>query len=271
MGFRPRGTARPGDPGDLPERMPLCGYGGNGRTQRSGAKRSVVRQLVRASRRRSRGHAAEGLRRLALLYRAHPHAMEAARGLPEKSARIRRGLHRRARSALGRGTDRPRDRHSRAPALLDGQGAARSFGAIAAALHRAARHIRVALAGAAEPDRGLGGAASSHRRQHAFGRRSRLPRRYAANRYKAVFCLDRFRARRAGRLAQRPQALKTRSNRPPPFPTCARARGANCGSIIFRSTACRSRAGAAPAPEFAGRPHRRFPSGLWRHRNRSQS
>ncbi len=143
-----------GDPGDLPERMPLCGYGGNGRTQRSGAKRGVVRRSVRASRRRSRGRAAEGLRRLALLYRAHPHAMEAARGLPEKSARVRRGLHRRARSALGRGTDRPRDRQPRAAALLDGQGAARSFGAIAAALRRAARHLRVALAGAAEPDRG---------------------------------------------------------------------------------------------------------------------
>src|SRR6202034_2540784 len=97
--------------------------------------------------------AAERLRCLALLYRAHPHAMEAARGLPEKSARVRCGVHSRTRSALGRGADWPRDRQPRALALLDGQGTARSFGAVAAALCRAPRYLCAALAGAAEPDR----------------------------------------------------------------------------------------------------------------------
>ena len=41
-----------------------------------------------------------------------------------------------------------------------------------------------------------------HRRQQALGRRPRLPRQHAAARHQAVFCLDRFRAGRAGRLAQ---------------------------------------------------------------------
>ena len=99
-------------------------------------------------------------------------------------------------------------RQPRAVALLDGQSAARSFGAVAAPLHRAPRHLRAALAGAAQPDRSLGGAARPHRRQHAFGHRSRLPRQYAAPRHQAVFRVDRFRTGRAGRLACRARSAE---------------------------------------------------------------
>ena len=174
---------------------------GDGQTQRSGARERVTRRLVRVARGRSRGRAAGRIRRLALLYRAYPHAVAAARRLPEERAAVGRRVHGRARSALGRRPDRPRKRQPRAVALLDGQSAARSFGAVAAPLHRATRHLRAALAGAAEPDRSLGGAARPHRRQHAFGHRSRLPRQHAAPRHQAVFCFDRFRTGRASRLA----------------------------------------------------------------------
>ena len=42
---------------------------------------------------------------------------------------------------------------------------------------------------------------AARRRQQAHGRRPRLPRRHAAPRHQALFRLDRFRARRAGRVA----------------------------------------------------------------------
>ena len=63
--------------------------------------------------------------------------------------------------------------------------------------------FRAALAGAAQSDRGFGGAARPHRRQHAFGRRHRLPRRHAAPRHQAVFRLDGFRAGRASSAGTR--------------------------------------------------------------------
>ena len=72
---------------------------------------------------------------------------------------------------------------------------------------RAARHFRAALAGAAQSDRGFGGAARPHRRQHAHGRRARLPGRHAATRHQALFRLDRRGAGRIRRLARGPKRL----------------------------------------------------------------
>src|SRR5262249_42455090 len=62
---------------------------------------------------------AEDLRCLALFHRPHPHALEAAEGLPEECAGIAGGLHPRARSALGAGADRGRELQPSGRALLD--------------------------------------------------------------------------------------------------------------------------------------------------------
>ena len=116
-----------------------------------------------------------------------------ARRTPARRAN-RRGLHHRGRSALGAGAEGRRDLLPPRRALLDGPGAARPRGAGAAPLRRAARHLRAALAGAAESDRHERGAARQGRGQRAVGGRPRLPRRHAAPRHQAVFRLDRLRS-----------------------------------------------------------------------------
>ena len=123
------------------EILPVAAIMPNGRAR--AATDATSDMTPRLARGRNRGRAAGAVRRLALLYRPHPHALEAARRLPEERARIRRGLHHRARSALGRGTLRPRNRQPRRAALLDGPGAARSRAAVAAPLRRAPRHLRL--------------------------------------------------------------------------------------------------------------------------------
>ncbi len=86
----------------------------------------------------------------------------------------------RARSALCGGPARPRALLARHPALLDGQGPARPDPAGAGAPGPPARHLRAALAGAAEPDRAGRGRGPRHRRHHRHRAQRRLLRRHAA-------------------------------------------------------------------------------------------
>ena len=68
-------------------------------------------------------------------------------------------------AALGAGAQGRRDLLASGAALLDGQSAAQSGAAGAGALRRPARHLRAALAGAAQPDRHERGEATAGRRQ----------------------------------------------------------------------------------------------------------
>ena len=122
--------------------------------------------MVRPARGRNRGRTAGRVRCLALFHRPNPHAVEAARGMPEEPPRKREAVCTIVLDPRwAKGLHGPGDRQPRRRALLDGPGAARSRDAGAAPLRGAARHICVALAGAAQSDRGVGRAACSHRGQ----------------------------------------------------------------------------------------------------------
>ena len=105
--------------------------------------------------------------------------------------------------------------HASRRALFHGPGAARPRGAGAAAPRRAARHLRAALAGAAEPDRDERGAARARRRHDALRRRPRLPRRHAADRHQAVFRVGRFGAGRGASADAKRQESARRELRSP--------------------------------------------------------
>ena len=123
------GTRRRRGPGCSPERErapPRRGWGAGVRQSSAGSARpgplavslgndgdavatertNMTTQGFRHPRRRRDGRAAREDRRRRLFHRPHPHALEEPQGLPEKRPRIRRRLHHRARSALGRRASR---------------------------------------------------------------------------------------------------------------------------------------------------------------------
>src|SRR5439155_17291932 len=88
-------------------------------------------------------------------------------------------------------------------ALLDEPVATRSSVAGAAALRRRARHLRAEIASQAQSYRHERCTVAARRRYEALGHRTRLPRRHAASRYQALFCVNRRGCGRGSRLARR--------------------------------------------------------------------
>src|SRR6185312_13809206 len=103
--------------------------------------------------RRAGGRSAGEAGRGRLLHRDGRHAVDDPVRVPKERTRVGRGVHGRTRPALCARAQGCRELLASRAALLDGQGAAEFGAAGARPLRHAARHLRAALAGAAQSDR----------------------------------------------------------------------------------------------------------------------
>ena len=138
-----------------------------------------------------------------VFHRPDPHALARAQGLPEKRPGIRRCLHPRARSALGRRPSRTSNPARHLVLLYWMDRSPRNI-VLQVPGHYGVQRGTFALRSPARPNPiamsvvrllGIEGANLSVSR-------ARLPRRHAIARHQALFRLDRQRARRSRRLAQ---------------------------------------------------------------------
>ena len=146
--------------------LPGAGAWSEGRTVFGGGRRSMV--TISHDRSPPPARSPSRCRRIGrgrLFHQPHPHAVDAARRLPEERTRLRRVCtieldSRYAAALVGVATC------THSSCSISWTGAARSRGA-GAAPWRTARHLRAALAGPAEPDRDERGAAPARRRHEA--------------------------------------------------------------------------------------------------------